>query len=100
MALLNGTTDENLEKIATQRWIAAYTDGFEAWAVVRKTGYPASLADGVDDGDIFGKGDINGAYPTRMRYGNGAYSTNGDNLNVAIGRQGSDLMDTKLWWAK
>lgn len=100
MALLNGTTDENLEKIAVQRWIAAYTDGFEAWAIVRDTGYPAGLADGVDDFDIYGVGDTNGKYPQRMRYGTGAYSTNGDNLNVAIGRQGADLMDTKLWWAK
>lgn len=26
-ALLNGTKDENLEKVATQRWVMSYTDG-------------------------------------------------------------------------
>ena len=29
MAQLNGTDEENLEKIAIQRWIVSYTDGFE-----------------------------------------------------------------------
>jgi len=95
-----GTTDEKLEKIAVQRWLAAYTDGFEAWAIVRKTGYPASLAAGVTDYDIYGPGDINGVYPERLRYGSSAYSQNGANLNAAIGRQGPDAMDTKLWFSK
>jgi hypothetical protein len=95
-----GTMDEKLEKIAVQRWIAAYTDGFEAWAIVRKTGYPATLAAGVSDFDIFGPGDINGVYPERLRYGTNAYSQNAANLNIAIGRQGADGMDTKLWFSK
>ncbi len=96
----SGTMDQKLEKIAIQRWLAAYTDGFEAWSVVRDTGYPASLAAGVSDPDIYGLGTISGAYPQRMRYGNAAYNLNGDNLNEAIGRQGPDNQATKLWWAK
>lgn len=100
MAMLNGTEEENLEKIASQRWIAAFTDGFEAWAIVRDMGYPAELAAGVEDGDIFGLGDINGNYPQRMRYGNGVVNTNGDNYNAAVAVQGPDVQDTKLWWAK
>jgi hypothetical protein len=99
-ALLNGTQEENMAKVATQRWIAAYTDGFEAWAIVRDMGYPAELVEGVQDGDIFGLGDINGKYPTRMRYGNAAANKNGDNYNTAIANQGADAQDTKLWWAK
>jgi len=99
-ALLNGTQEENLEKIATQRWVAAYTDGFEAWAIVRDMGYPSELAEGVSDIDIFGLGDINGHYPQRMRYGNAAANKNGDNYNAALGIQGPDVQDTKLWWAK
>jgi hypothetical protein len=60
MAQLNGTDEENLEKIAIQRWIVSYTDGFEAWAVVRDTGYPAELANGVSDYDIYAAGTLNG----------------------------------------
>lgn len=99
MALLNGTTDQNLEKIAVQRWIAAYTDGFESWAIVRDTGYPTQLAGGVSDFDIFAGGDLNGQYPARMRYGNAAYNTNGDNTAAANQVQGPDVQATKLWWA-
>tara|TARA_R100001369_G_scaffold90967_3_gene130932 strand:- start:1437 stop:3155 length:1719 start_codon:yes stop_codon:yes gene_type:complete len=101
MAQLNGSVDENLEKIAIQRWIVSYTDGFEAWAIVRDTGYPTELSEGVSDFDIYAAGTtLNGAYPQRMRYGNGAYNTNGDNTNAALQQQGPDVQGTKLWWAK
>jgi hypothetical protein len=100
LAQLNGTQEENLEKISLQRWIAAYTDGFEAFSIVRKRGYPASLAAGVTDPDIYGLGDINGAYPTRMQYGSSAYSKNGENVDKANAKQGPDKMDTKVWWDK
>lgn len=99
IAQLNGSTEENLEKIAIQRWITAYTDGFEAWAVVRDTGYPSELADGVSDSDIYSLGTLNGAYPQRMRYGNTTYNTNGQNTDIANGIQGPDMQITKLWWA-
>lgn len=100
LATLDGDMESQLEKIATQRWIAAFTDGFEAWAIVRDTGYPASLAAGVSDNDLFAPGDINGKYPQRLRYGNQALNTNGNNVTTAIGVQGADQQDTKLWWAK
>ena len=99
-ALLNGTMEENMAKIATQRWVMSYTDGFEAWAIVRDYGYPAELAQGVSDIDIYGFGDINGKYPQRLRYGNGAANKNGENYNAAVSKQGPDAQDTKLWWAK
>ncbi|MEZ5020703.1 MAG: SusD/RagB family nutrient-binding outer membrane lipoprotein [Bacteroidales bacterium] len=99
-SIASGTLAEKLEKLATQRWINSYTEGFEGWAVVRKLGYPAELAAGVTDADIYGLGTINGLYPERMQYGTGAYSKNGANLNAAIARQGADKMDTKLWFSK
>ncbi len=100
VSIAAGSTAEKLEKIATQRWINSYTEGFEGWAIVRKMGYPAELAIGVTDADIYGLGSINGLYPERMQYGTGAYSKNGQNLNDAIARQGADKMDTKLWFSK
>ncbi len=100
LAQLNGSMEENLEKINVQRWIASYTDGFEGWSVVRKSGYPSALGAGVDDVDIFGLGDINGDYPTRMQYGPGAYDLNGTNVGEAVSRQGADKQNTKVWWAK
>ncbi len=100
LGALTGNQEEKLEKIAIQRWIAAYTDGFEAWAVVRDFGYPAELAAGVSDVDIYGLGDINGKYPQRMQYGSDTYNKNGANTDAAVAIQGPDQQDTKLWWAK
>ncbi len=100
LALLSGSQEEQLAKIATQRWIADFTDGFEAWAVVRKSGYPAELSAGVDDSDIYAFGDINGAYPMRMQYGNAVKSENAANYESAVASQGPDKQDVALWWAK
>ena len=101
MAQLTGSVDEQLEKIATQRWIANFTNGFESWAIVRDTGYPAALYQGVSDPELHALGTtLNGAYPERMRYGNSVYGTNGDNVSAANSAQGPDVQGTKLWWAK
>ena len=94
-----GSMDEQLEKIALQRWIASYTDGFEAWAIVRKTGYPTNLAAGVTDNPlIFAQGTLNGEYPQRLRYGSGAQEN--PNYQNAISTQGPDMQGTMLWFAQ
>ena len=35
-----GGKERQLEQIITQKWLALYPDGVEAWAEVRRTGYP------------------------------------------------------------
>ncbi|MBL6669491.1 MAG: SusD/RagB family nutrient-binding outer membrane lipoprotein [Flavobacteriaceae bacterium] len=101
MGSLSGSTEEQLEKIAIQRWLANFTNGFEGWAIVRDSGYPAELYAGVSDKDLYALGTtLNGAYPQRMRYGSGAYNSNGENLEAALSTQGPDVQGTKLWWAK
>ena len=100
MYLLNGTQEENLEKISIQRWLACYTDGFEGWAIARKSGYPSLLTQDLSDPEIYGLGDIDGRYPQRMRYGSGVQTQDPENYGIVIGRQGPDRQDTKLWWAK
>ena len=102
MAKLSGTTEANIAKVSIQRWIAYFTEGYEAWAVVRDTGYPKlpGIESTALDGDMYELGDLNGAYPQRMRYGSSAYNKNGDNVNAALSEQGPDLQSTKLFWAK
>ena len=97
--ITGGTVEEKLEKIAVQRWIANFTDGFEAWAVVRDTGYPSQMAQGVSDLVLFDPGTLNGAYPQRLRYGTAVQTSNGANYNSAVSAQGPDTQATKLWWA-
>lgn len=101
MGSLSGTTEEKLEKIATQRWLANYTNGYEGWAIVRDTGYPASAVITSDNNDIISfAGEMNGLQAHRLRYGTSVYSSNADNANAAVSQQGADKMTTKLWFAK
>jgi len=101
MGSLTGTMEEKLEKIATQRWLANYTNGYEGWAIVRDTGYPASAVITSDNNDIISfAGEMNGKQAQRLRYGTSVYSSNTTNVNAAISAQGPDNMTTKLWFAK
>ncbi|MCP4311018.1 MAG: SusD/RagB family nutrient-binding outer membrane lipoprotein [Bacteroidetes bacterium] len=100
MAMLNGTPEQNREKVSIQRWLACYTDGFEGWAIARKSGYPSGLTVTLTDPEIHGLGTINGVYPERLRFGSGVQTQDPTNYNIVIGRQGPDRQDTKLWWAK
>ena len=102
MGSLAGSTDEEkLEKIATQRWLVNYTNGYEGWSIVRDTGYPTACVITSDNNDIvsFG-GENNGLQIQRLKYGTGTYSSNGANVNAAVSAQGADNMTTKLWFAK
>ena len=101
MGTLSGSMDEKLEKIATQRWIANYTNSYEAWSIVRDTGYPkTAFIESTNDEIISLAGPLNGSYANRLRYGTGVYLSNGANVEAALAQQGPDLMSTKLWFAK
>jgi hypothetical protein len=101
MGSLTGTVEEKLEKIATQRWLVNYTNGYEGWSIVRDTGYPAACVITSDNDDIVSfAGEMNGKQAHRLRYGTGTYSSNGANVNAAVSAQGPDNMTTKLWFAK
>lgn len=101
MGTLSGTDEEKLEKIATQRWLANYTNGYESWSIVRDTGYPSSAITTSNDNDIRAlSGAMNGAYANRLRYIGSAYTSNKANVEAAVAEQGPDDKTTKLWWAK
>lgn len=101
MGTLTGSVEEKLEKIATQRWIANYTNGYEAWSIVRDTGYPTSAITTSSDNSIRSlSGEMNGGYANRLRYISSAYTSNADNIQAAVAKQGPDVKTTKLWWAK
>ena len=101
MGSLTGTMEEKLEKIASQRWLVNYTNGYESWAIVRDTGYPTAAVITSDNNDIISfAGEMNGKQVQRLRYGTNTYNTNGANVNAAVSVQGPDNNTTKLWYAK
>ncbi|MDO9273990.1 MAG: SusD/RagB family nutrient-binding outer membrane lipoprotein [Lutibacter sp.] len=86
---LSTTQAQALEQIATQNWIALYSQGVESWNEWRRTGYPA-LTPAVD-----------GAFnqiPYRYNYPTTESSINKANYDAAVASQGADLLTTKIWW--
>lgn len=81
---------KELEKIYTQKWIAMFDQGLQAWFEWRRTGYPklTPAEDGLNGGKI----------PQRLRYPSDEYSRNGRNLADAVSRQGTDDLNTRVWW--
>ena len=94
------TTEEKQERIITQKWIANWMLGNEAWADYRRTGYPRLIPVPANGNKSGGVVDSNrGA--RRMPY---PASQNTDNFeNVQYARDnylnGPDNMGTDVWWA-
>lgn len=92
------TTEVKQERIITQKWIANMYLGNEAWADIRRTGYPKLFAPVMNSS----AGTVDpekGAQ--RMPYPQEEYTNNGSNVQAAVHNylNGPDNMGTKLWWA-
>ncbi|RJE74439.1 RagB/SusD family nutrient uptake outer membrane protein [Reichenbachiella sp. MSK19-1] len=90
------TEDQLLEKVITQKWIAMFPDGQEAWSEFRRTGYPKKFPNVVNYSD--GKIDTD-AQIKRINFSATELTTNPD--GVASGIQalgGPDTGGTSLWW--
>jgi hypothetical protein len=87
-----GSTEEKLNKIGTQKWVALFFNGLEAWFDWRRTGYPVLQpgASNLNDDKI----------PVRYIYPQSEQSLNGANRDEAVGRQGVDNINTAVWWDK
>ncbi|MEG1161376.1 RagB/SusD family nutrient uptake outer membrane protein [Bacteroides sp.] len=87
-----------LERIITQKWIALYPNGAEAWSEYRRTGYPKQfpVIDNFSNGTIDSKLGIR-----RIPFPPSEYRLNGDNVSKAVTLLGGpDNGGTKLWWDK
>ena len=88
--------EERLEKIITQKWIAMFPEGQEAWSEFRRTGYPkifpvvSNQSGGTIDTDI---------QIRRIPFVDSELSTNPDGVIGAVSKLGgSDNGGTRLWW--
>jgi hypothetical protein len=86
-----------LERIITQKWIAIYPDGQEAWADYRRTGYPRlfPVVNNFSGGTISTTTQIR-----RLAYPSNEYTTNSVAVNAAVANLlgGPDNGGTRLWW--
>jgi hypothetical protein len=81
------------EMIMTQKWVALYLQGIEAWSEWRRSGYPA-LTPAVDALSADGQIPRRHGYPTTER------DLNEANYDAAVANLlgGADDLSTKLWW--
>lgn len=88
-----------LERIITQKWIAIYPLGNEAWAEYRRTGYPRLMP--IPDQYNMSGGTIDTRYGARrLSYPPQEYAENRANVEAAVQNMlgGPDNGGTRLWW--
>lgn len=95
----DGSFETNLEQIITQKWIAIFPLGIEAWAEHRRTGYPKLMPVVVNGSGGTVDSQVG---PRRLAYPSEEISENGPNVQHAISEylKGADNMGTKVWWDK
>jgi hypothetical protein len=83
------------KQIGTQKWLAVFPDGWEAWAEFRRTGYP-------DLYDLMTSENPDlpvGTFAKRLTYPNTEYTSNLEALNAGLVLLGGpDKASVKLWW--
>ena len=90
--------ERNLERIITQKYLAIYPDGQEAWSEYRRTGYPHIFPAVLTATDCDVDGNLR---PTRIPYSNDEYVKNLENVKKAVQLlNGSDNVATRVWWDK
>lgn len=91
-----GDNETKLQKIITQKWIAMFPEGQEAWSEFRRTGYPKlfPIVENRSAG-VVAEGDFIKRLPFCLdeRNNNPAGVASGVNL---LG--GADNIGTRLWW--
>lgn len=91
--------ERHREQIATQKWIANYPMGIEAWSEWRRTGYP-DLAPAIDNLSPSVITDAKKGM-RRLRYSFNEKRLNKDNYPLAVQMLGGpDNEATDLFWAK
>lgn len=81
------------EQIGTQKWIALFPDGYEAWTEWRRTGFPILTPPANAKNE-------SGEIPRRHGYSTTERDLNSANYQEALDRQGfaKDDLDQRIWW--
>ena len=91
-----GSKEEQLEKIITQKWLACYPEGCEAWTEQRRTGYPKLFKVLVNNsGGAINTDDMIRRIPFPVNLQKSSPTQYGA-LKAALG--GADTGGTRLWW--
>jgi hypothetical protein len=91
-----GSFDEKMERIITQKWLAMYPEGQEAWTEWRRTGYPKLFPVVVNNSG----GTISTTEGVRrLPFPQQEYNTNAAEVNKAVQLLGKpDNAGSHVWW--
>ncbi|MBN1597654.1 MAG: SusD/RagB family nutrient-binding outer membrane lipoprotein [Bacteroidales bacterium] len=90
------TDEERLEKIITQKWIAIFPDGAEAWAEFRRTGYPQLQPIYSNQSTEIPIGEFIKRIPYPSIITSASANAYSNAINSFLG--GIDSPNTRLWW--
>jgi hypothetical protein len=92
------TFEQNLQRIITQKWIACFPDGEEAWSEFRRTGYPKLFPVVINNSG----GTISTtAFIKRLPFPSDELTNNPAGVAQGISELGGpDNGGTRLWWDK
>jgi hypothetical protein len=92
------TFEHNLQRIITQKWIAIYPDGQEAWSDFRRTGYPKLFPVVVNNS---GGSIITADFVKRIPFAADEDQNNPKGVATGVTALGGpDNGGTRLWWDK
>ena len=91
------TQEKKMERIITQKWIALYPEGQEAWSEFRRTGYPKlyPVKENNSNGDV-----PIGKFIKRIPYPSAITNSSKAGVSEAVSKHldGKDKMFTPIWW--
>lgn len=94
----NADFEENLERIITQKWIAMYPLGTEAWSEQRRTGYPRFFPVMSNSSD---EPLLTTQFASRIPFAPSEKQDNPSNYADGVKKLGGpDKYGTRLWWDK
>lgn len=96
LSSLAGSNEAQLKQLITQKYIANFPNGVEAWADFRRTDYPDI---GLPIDGISGSASVaSGTWVKRIRYPDNAHNHASEFMPAAQNTIDTDRMDIKLWW--
>jgi hypothetical protein len=104
---LSALPPANEETVMTQKYIALFLQGYEAWAEIRRSNYPTTLVRPGEIAFVSSGGNevifeplVGNDIPSRITYPEIEQTLNPRSYQDAVSRIGSDALSTKLWWDK
>ncbi len=90
------TFETHLEQIITQKWLALYPNGSEAWSEFRRTGYPKLMPVGQSMEPTINP--ANGEFIKKLRYVDDERRENPNATDPSLNGGKGDGLNVRVWW--